>query len=201
MRSGNRRTATRVRDGRVQKKNNWTRDQGDYFSRDQRDIRLDRSDPGPGFRHLVTIAQLREFVALLPDWDEIAVGLDAIVLAEGESHAMGWHTYGVVGVCAWEHGIWWDDCYPGFIRDHAELLDTLGVVPEKSAGRYRLRWTEEQARAFQLLHILPHELGHHHDRITTRAKRLAARGEPYAEAYAYRVMDAVFPAYLERFGL
>ena len=62
-------------------------------------------------------------------------------------------------------------------------------------------WTEAQARAFQLLHILPHELGHHHDRMTTRTRRYAARGEPYAEEYANRVLDDVWPAYISRFGI
>ena len=61
MRSGHRRTATRVRDGRVQKKNNWELDRGDYFAREQDDIRLDRLPPGRGYRHLLTIADVRAF--------------------------------------------------------------------------------------------------------------------------------------------
>src|SRR3954451_817997 len=113
MRSGNRRSAMRVKDGRVQKKNNWRADASDYFARPQSEIRLDRRDPGDGHRHLITIAQLRAFLDLLPIWDEVAVGLDAIVL-DGAQDAMGWCSDGVVAVCAWEHDLWWQDTDPEF---------------------------------------------------------------------------------------
>jgi hypothetical protein len=63
-----------------------------------------------------------------------------------------------------------------------------------------LRWTEAQARGFMLLDVLEHELGHHHDRITTRGND-AARGEPYAMAYARRVQAEVWPDYLRRFSI
>jgi hypothetical protein len=36
--------------------------------------------------------------------------------------------------------------------------------------------------------------------MTTRTRRSGARGEPYAEAYANRVLDRVWPAYSRRFG-
>lgn len=200
MRLGNRRTATRVRDGRVQRKNNWSPDRGDYFARTQDEVRIDRRPPGAGFRHVLTVPQLRSFIALLPDWEEVAVDLDAVVLDEGQD-CMGWHDTGVVAVCAWEQGLWWEDADRGFDDEHREIMDLLGVVRTTIGHRLQDRWTEEQARAFQLLHILPHELGHHHDRVTTRSRRRASRGEPYAERYARRVLDAVWPAYAQRFGI
>ena len=64
-----------------------------------------------------------------------------------------------------------------------------------------IRWTEPQARAYQLLRILPHELGHHHDRITTRSRVRSSRGEGYAEANANRVLEQVFPTYAHAFDL
>ena len=36
------------------------------------------------------IAQLRAFLELLPEWEEVAVGLDAIVLDDGYDPGMGW---------------------------------------------------------------------------------------------------------------
>lgn len=185
-----RRQSPKVRDGRVQKKNNWAQ----THKRDE--IRLERRDPAWGGRHLITIAQLREFIGLLPMWDEVAVGLEAIIL-DSDDDCMGWCHLGEVAICAWEADLWWQDAIPAWLDEHRELLDRLEV---EIAGD-EVRWTEAQARAFQLLHILPHELGHHHDRMTTRTRRYAARGEPYAEEYANRVLDDVWPAYISRFGI
>jgi hypothetical protein len=217
-----RRSAMRVRDGRVLKKNNWRLDANDYRALTQGEIRLDRRRPPQGFRHLITIAQLRSFIALLPDWDEVAIGLDAIVL-DSATDCDGWCGAGVVAVCAWQQDLW-DWWGPPELQEHGHLLDLLAVeqvpieqsrefsefadwferaigTPPRSHGRMELRWTEPQARAYQLLHILPHELGHHHDRMTTRARRSTGRGEAYAEAYANEVLEQVWPAYARRFGL
>jgi hypothetical protein len=195
-----RRTATRVVGGRAMRKNNWRRDRGDYHVWPQAEIRLDRRAPGRGFRHLVTIAQLRAVVELLPAWDTIAVGLDAVVLDSGQHDVMGWQRAGVVAVCAWEQELWWEDCDPAFAREHRAIFELLGVEEARVDGRLEVRWTEAQARAFQLMHILPHELGHHRDRMTTRSRR-ASRGEPFAERYALQVMERTWPAYEERFGV
>jgi hypothetical protein len=37
--------------------------------------------------------------------------------------------------------------------------------------------------------------------MTTRTRRYASRGEPYAEAYAARVLDEAWPAYTARFPI
>jgi hypothetical protein len=49
------------------------------------------------------------------------------------------------------------------------------------------------------MHILPHELGHHYDLITSLRQRRAGRGESYAEAYALRALEDVWPIYARRF--
>jgi len=56
------------------------------------------------------------------------------------------------------------------------------------------------AKAFQLIHIFIHELGHHHDRMTTRSKRAVARGEEYAENYARRFEDVIIEEYRRVFN-
>jgi len=212
----------KVRDGRVQKKNNWRPDRDDYFAVAQTEIRIDRRDPAWGCRHLITVAQLRAFLELLPDWDEVAVGLRAIVLDSADD-SMGWHDRGVVAVCAWSHEVWWELAEWDWVKDHQGVLEHLGVShralsTEEAFERIlaivgprfarqptrqfaEVRWSEAQARAFQLLHVLPHELGHHHDRMTTRSRRQPARGENYAERYAHRVMEVVWPAYAAAFGV
>ena len=213
----------RVRDGRVLKKNNWRLEASDYRALRQDEIRLDRRRPPWGSRHLITIAQLRTFIELLPDWDEVAIGLDAIVL-DSDTDCAGWYAPGVVAICAWHHDLW-DWWSPAELEEHRPILELLDIeqVPVEDSAEYRefrddlnamgvggsgwgaghmeLRFTESQARAYQLLHILPHELGHHHDRITTRSQRRSARGEPYAEAYANRVADSVWPIYARTFGI
>src|SRR3954453_9105749 len=190
----------KVRDGRVLKKNNWRLDPGDYRTLAQSEIRLDRRRPPDGARHLITIAELRRFLTLLPDWDEVAIGLDAIVL-DSATDCAGWWGPGVVAVCAWDADLWeWGsrEMVEGQrpilevieverapieeSSEHDEFcadLRRMGVRVSGTIGDFELRWTEAQARAYQLLHILTHELGHHHDRITTHNGRNAARGEPY----------------------
>jgi hypothetical protein len=219
----NRRSAMRVRDGRVLKKNNWRLEASDYRALRQDEIRLDRRRPPWGSRHLITIGQLRTFIELLPDWGEVAIGLDAIVL-DSETDCAGWYAPGVVAICAWDHDLW-DWWSPEMVETHRPILELLEVeqVPiehsteyheyqddlerwgdrntDPAAGHVELRFTESQARAYQLLHILTHELGHHHDRITTRSQRRSARGEPYAEAYANRVADSIWPIYARTFGV
>ena len=212
----------RVRDGLVLSKNNWRPDSGDPGTLGQHEVRLERRRPPEGYRHLITIAQLRAFIELLPDWQQVAVGLDAIVL-DSATDCQGWCGPGVVAVCAWQHELW-DWWRPDELEEHRHLLDMLDVQrvpveqspqfgafarwfeetagkPVEPAGLMEVRWTEAQARAYQLLHVLPHELGHHHDRMTTHAKRFAGRGEAYAEGYANRVLEQVWPAYGRRFGV
>jgi hypothetical protein len=201
MRSQPRRNALRTRDGRVEKKNNWVDDRGDYFAWTQSEIRLDRKRPGAGYRHVVTLRQLRDFLTLLPDWDEVARGLDAIVLDEGRDDAMGWYNDSVVALCAWpaESGLWWE-VDTSWLDDNAATLELLEVEVDEIDGRVGLLWTEAQARAFMLLDVLPHELGHHYDSLTTRSGRVG-RGEPFATQYAQRTLETVWPAYCERFAI
>jgi hypothetical protein len=201
MRRGNRKTTTRVRGGRVQKKNNWVADRRDYFAWPQDEIRLDRNDPGDGYRHVLTVPQLRKFIGLLPNWDEIAVGLDAIVLDSGREDAMGWYDRGVVALCAWPaHSGFWFESDPHWNDENKVLLALLNVQIDEQDGRVGLLWTEAQARAFMLLDVLPHELGHHCDSMTTRSRRVG-RGEPFAEAYSRQVLDRVWPIYTQHFDI
>lgn len=197
----NRKTAPRVVGGRVLRKNNWQLSRADYHAWTQEEIRIDRRSPGEGFRHLLTVAQLRRFLALLPDWEEMTVGLDAIVLDAGRKDVMGWHRPGVVAIRAWEQDLWWDDVDATWVEETARLLELLGVERVERADRLELHWTEAQARAFQLLDVLPHELGHHHDRMTTHDQRRATRGEPYALKYALEVLERVWPRYAVHFDV
>jgi hypothetical protein len=197
-----RRSAMRVRDGIVKKKNNWAPDPGDYYARPQREIMIERVHPGAGYRHVLTVAHLRRFLELLPDWEDLAVGLRAISLWSGGTGWLGICNPGVIALAAWERELWWSDVNAEWVHDEAEMLDLLEVervaVPSGD-DRFELRWTESQARAYMLLDVLVHELGHHHDRMTSRGPD-APRGERYAVSYARDARAKIWPAYARTFG-
>jgi hypothetical protein len=255
-----RKTAPGVRDGKVCRKDRWRREP-DYTRSHQ--VRIERVKPLPGFRHFVSPPDVGAFLALLPDWRELAVGLQRVVLS-ADTSCLGWHTPGTVALCAWE-----ERCsqifVPDFHAEHADILRRLGVpcrrvvmaevasrespsalFPDAQApwsdcvvcrkpleeGRswYRLlgereavcedcgysplalyrdscekeedgapgylaEFNEWAVQAFQLLHVLLHELGHHHDRMTSPGQRDITRGEGYAEAYARRYEQRIWSAY------
>lgn len=185
------------------KKNNWKPDRGDYYAHAQSEIQIERTDPGSGYRHVVTVAQLREFISLLPDWEELAVGLEAISIYRGNDEWLGISNPGVVVITAWEQDLWWEGITTSWVDEASGVLELLGVDIRRSEAaddELELRWTEPQARGFMLLDVLVHELGHHHDRRTTKGTS-APRGEPYANAYARRVQAEVWPEYVRRFEI
>jgi hypothetical protein len=114
---------------------------------------------------------------------------------------MGWHRPGLVAICAWERSIFLGETDHEFYRAHQAILEKLGVPCVRQTDEWELQFTEETARAFQLIHILIHELGHHHDRMTTRSKHDACRGEGYAEAYARQFEDVLLARYRNEFPL
>jgi hypothetical protein len=86
--------------------------------------------------------------------------------------------------------------------EHEDLFNRLEVPCDvMEDGYYLCKFTEPAVRAYQLLHILLHELGHHHDRMTTRTRAKTCRGEGYAEDYAWEHEQVVWDRYLDAFGL
>lgn len=202
MRRRNSTTRHRVIDGRVQRKNRAALTPNVFNTEFVAPV-IEREKPGRGYKHLLLKRDIDRFVRLLPDWAELSSGLNAILLATGEDDVNGWHTPGVVAVCAWERELW-TDVDPAHHEEHARLWQRLGVRVRKmksSGGAFvRVEWTERQAAAYQLLHILLHELGHHHDRMTTQSRAGAARGESYAEEYANRYAEVIWDRYMREFG-
>jgi hypothetical protein len=194
-----RKTAPGVKDGKVQRKNR-TAPTPNFYDTPQRVPALDRWRPGPGHRHLLRKRDIVDFVSILPDWEELSKGLNVVLLATAEDNTAGWCDIGVVAVCAWPRTIWME-VWPWFYEQHGEIYERLGVPCRRVKGAVRLEFTEATARAFQLVHILLHELGHHHDRMTNRSKFYAARGEGYAEDYANRYMETIWDRYTQVFDL
>lgn len=198
MQRYNRKSAPKVRGGAVQKKNRWDLTPN-YYNTAPKQLIIDRQKPGDGHRHLLKKKDIYDFIEIIPEWEDLAKGLRAIVLATAQWGLMGWHDYGVIGLCAWERSISWDDCHPDFYEEHKEIFEKLNIPCRRNKDRYIVGFDVESAKAFQLIHILIHELGHHHDRMTTKSQEDAARGEHYAENYARRFEDEILTVYQRRF--
>jgi hypothetical protein len=86
-------------------------------------------------------------------------------------------------------------------RTDPSMQTAAGAEWPKSTPSSTLPFTEATARAYPLLHVFLHELGHHHDRMTTRPPKHSARGERFADDYAMPYPDRVWQRYLDTFGL
>jgi len=149
---------------------------------------------------VLNISDIYRFLEILPDWNTLAVGLNAIVLAPGDYNADGYHAPGVVHLCAWEDGLWRETHWE-YYEAHRDIFERLGVISDDLGdGFYLCKFDERAVRAYQLLHILLHELGHHHDRMTTRAQKRSCRGEKYAEEYARQYEAAIWQQYQKTFS-
>ena len=196
-----RKTAPGVRDGRVRKKNNWKKTPNCYNTPQSTPV-IDRERPGSGYRHIVKPRDIERFISLIPDWQDLSRGLNVILLGRGRSGRDGWYnSSGVIGLCAWPvemvsslDGDWFSA--------HHDLLTRLGVETwTDEEGEPVCRWTPSSVRAYLLLHVFLHELGHHRDRMTTRSRRECSRGEPYAEQVAWDFEELIWERYCDEFGM
>jgi len=192
-----RRTAPRVVNGKVRRKNRDDRGP-DYAN--TRQVAVRREKPGAGYRHVLTPGDITAFLHLLPRRDELAIGLGTILLDRESWDYDGWHLPGTVAVCAWEAELV-RTMSAVYYEEHADIFRRLHVPCRRlDDGRYVGAFTEWGVRSFQLLHILLHELGHHHDRMTSPSRKQAIRGEAYAETYALTHERVVWRDYLRVFG-
>src|SRR4051794_4373893 len=138
------------------------------------------------------VRHVRGFLSVLPDWPVLSVGLNTVLLGPGSEERDGFHRPGLVAICAKPRNLCQSVDNVEYIDAHRDIFARLEVPIEATPQGYLLRFTENSLRAYQLLHILLHELGHHHDRMTTRSKRRASRGEGFAERYARSYADVIW---------
>jgi len=196
----NRRTATKVKDGRVQRKNHHRPTGHDGYV-------FDRESPGRGFRHVVTKRDLQAFIDIIPEWDRFSERLERIGLGSRPDRSDcsdGLHIFyhreetGAIWLNAWPEDLWMEITI-SYFDAHAGIFERLGVSYDRLKDGVMCRFTEAQARAFMLLHVFMHELGHHFDRINQ--KHLSStKGEPYAERFATSRFERLLPEYLRVFG-
>jgi hypothetical protein len=206
-----RKTAPKVRSGRVQKKNRWEHSvDADDKLLSLPGITFEARSPGPGRRHVVTEIDVQRFVRCIPDWEFHSEGLKALVLANDESCLGKYDHRGIIYLSSWEEDLFWE-CDPEFFDEHEPTLLRLGVPRDaRHKDAITIYFDEISARAFQLVHIFLHELGHHRDQMTLCNKdrrELARQGvvlagsEEFAESWALRMEEVVWPRYKEFFGL
>jgi hypothetical protein len=158
-----------------------------------------RQHPGLGHRHVLLVRHIRAFLTILPEWPTLAVGLNAILLAPARADCDGFHRPGLVAICARPRNLSQFVANREYVEEHRDIFDRLGVPIETNDEGFVLHFTEDTLRAYQLLHVFLHELGHHHDRMTTRYKRRSSRGEDFAEQYARTNGDHIWSGYFELF--
>ena len=83
---------------------------------------------------------------------------------------------------------------------HNAIFEKIGLNYEERESGYFCRFSIAKAKAFMLLHIFLHELGHHLDRISTYNMRASRRGEPFADRYADQTCERIWGDYCRVFG-
>ena len=194
-----RKTTPKVKNGRVQKKNQY-RLTPNYWNTHQDVLQIDIEKPGKGYKHFLKKRDIIKFLQVLPNWEELNIELNAVILAEGGGPD-GWYSRGVITICAWEKEKT-TSLDVEYFHQHKEIFDRLQVKYEIKVNNVICHFTEGQIVAYQLLHIFLHELGHHHDRINTKTKTdNAPRGEKYAESYALKYEKIIWNRFFNEFKL
>ena len=200
MYRANRKVTPKVVDGRTQKKGRHALTPSIWNATE---FLFEKERPGKGHFHALSKADLLAFFEIIPRWEELAVGLKGVRLIEWDNFDGIYYHAGIICIPAWERELW-RSVSDGFFHEHRKLYDRLGVPYEKDEdddGYWLLKFTEETIRAYQLLHIFIHELGHHVDRMTSRTKTHCARGEHFAENYAFEFERRVWEDYQSVFGV
>lgn len=82
MRYINRKSTPRVIGGAVLRKNNQVIT-SNYWNTEQDNVIIDTQKPGKGFKHFLKKKDILKFIEIIPNWDLLSNGLDAIVIAQG----------------------------------------------------------------------------------------------------------------------
>ena len=159
---------------------------------------IERERAGRGYKHLITESDLLAFISLIPDWDRVSYGLTGVLLAR---RRQGWegsynHDDRVISICAWEKNLWRTVDLPWY-REHEELFGRLGVECAFLDGQMRCKFTMPQAKAYQLLHVFLHELGHHQHSMGRKRKGTSGGGEEFAEAWTLEMERELWTVYFE----
>jgi hypothetical protein len=191
----NRRTNLRVKGGKVQKKNN-------HQLTAKKGFVVDREPPKRGFTHVVTKRDILEFVELIPDWRNLLYGIERVRLYAGSDRWDGLYRHfdkegtGCIWLSAWPRELT-QEIATSYFNEHRSIFERIELRYEKRKDCVFCWFDEAKAKAFILVHVFLHELGHHLDSMK---RDFCASGEPYAEHFAKRLEDEVWLKYVQKFG-
>jgi hypothetical protein len=194
----NRKTSPKVIGGLVQRKNNHTRTARIGYV-------VDRRRAGRGYRHVLKKKDIHDFTDVIPDWAMISKGIESIILDSCDGLVDGLYRHydhegtGIIWLSAWPESMW-VEFNPEYFHEHQWFFDKLGITYEQKGEDWCCYFTEPQARAFMLLHVFLHELGHHVDKLRSRKQNEMRGGEEFAETYANEMFKKIWPAYVSKFG-
>jgi len=195
----NRKTSPKVIGGLVQRKNN-------HVPTARIGYVVDRIRPGNGFKHVLTKKEVHDFTDLIDDWRTASIGIESIILGAGDDYTDGYYQHynregtGIICLCAWPKSLWVEHSEEYF-NDHKSHFDKIGVSYDKKGDGFICYFTESTAKAFMLMHIFLHELGHHVDKMRSKNQNRMKGGELFAENYANEKFDEIWPKYISKFGM
>lgn len=192
-----RKTTPGVRRGRVKKKNRVVQKPPQSQLAGPRIV---RRRPREGTVHVVDGKDVRRFLTMLPEWEGLVGSLSAVVLDSHNPRVDATYPFerATITLQAWPNG--YEQRWGfGHVDDHMSILSRLGVSMEEAADSVICRFTRDGARAYVLLHVLMHELGHHMH-WTTRRIRSHDRAEAIAEELALRFEWLLWQRYVDCFG-
>ena len=195
----NRKTSPKVIGGLVQRKNNHTKTARIGYV-------VDRVPAGKGFVHVMKKKDIHDFTDIIPNWQNVCDGIESIVLDQGDDYVDGLYRHysyegtGIIWLSAWSEQLW-VDFSEEYFEEHKWHFDKLGINYNKNKkGDWSCHFTKSQAKAFMLLHIFLHELGHHIDKMRSKNQSIMRGGEEFAEKYANDMFEKVYPDYVVKFG-
>lgn len=151
--------------------------------------RIIEQEPGEGFRHAVTPAEIRERLALLPP--EFMEPLEVVQLSRMTRKKMTFPCYGMQwGPTLYLYPIT-DSLVEYFYRPPrpAEVVEATmfgATWQQEGADLWTLTWTEATIRDYYLNNILIHELGHLLDDRNTSYTDRERYAEWFAIEYGYK---------------
>jgi hypothetical protein len=156
---------------------------------DRTDYRIVVQNPSPGYRHVLTPAEVRQRLDDLPA--HFVEPLNVVQMSQMTRKKLSFPCYGM----QWGPSIYLYPVEESLIERYkappkpAQLIEARmygGRWEETASGSWNLVWTEEALKDFYLNNILIHELGHLLDDRNTRSIDRERYAEWFALHYGYK---------------